>query len=80
MTFLKKLHFSQATVILIYISSQKLTKGVRTMQEQKRNAWNWGFSEGAENWNGRLAMIGFSAAVIIELVSGQGVLHFWGLM
>jgi hypothetical protein len=50
------------------------------MQEQKRNAWNWGFSEGAENWNGRLAMIGFSVAVIIELVSGQGVLHFWGLM
>ncbi|MBE9161839.1 MULTISPECIES: chlorophyll A-B binding protein [Microcoleaceae] len=50
------------------------------MQEQKRNAWNWGFSEGAENWNGRLAMIGFSAAVIIELVSGQGLLHFWGVI
>jgi len=77
---IRKLHFFQATVILIYISSQKLTKGVQTMQEPKRNAWNWGFSEGAENWNGRLAMIGFSAAVIIELVSGQGVLHFWGLI
>ncbi|NJK76097.1 MAG: chlorophyll A-B binding protein [Microcoleus sp. SU_5_6] len=50
------------------------------MQEPKRNAWNWGFSEGAENWNGRLAMIGFSTAIAIELVSGQGVLHFWGLM
>jgi hypothetical protein len=50
------------------------------MQEQNRNAWNWGFTAGAENWNGRLAMIGFVAAVVIELVSGKGVLHFWGLM
>ena len=77
---IKKLHFFQVSVIFIYISLRNLTKGVRIMQEPKRNAWNWGFSEGAENWNGRLAMIGFSAAVIIELVSGQGVLHFWGLM
>ena len=80
MTYIRKLHFFPATVILIYISSQKLTKGVHTMQEPKRNAWSWGFSEGAENWNGRLAMIGFSAAAIVELVSGQGVLHFWGLI
>jgi len=77
---IKKLHFFQVPVIIVDIRLQNLTKGVRIMQEPKRNAWNWGFSEGAENWNGRLAMIGFSAAVIIELVSGQGVLHFWGLM
>jgi hypothetical protein len=50
------------------------------MQDQNRNAWNWGFTAGAETWNGRLAMIGFAAALIIELVSGQGVLHFWGLL
>lgn len=77
---IRKLQFFQVSVIFIDISLQNLMKGVRIMQEPKRNAWNWGFSEGAENWNGRLAMIGFSAAVIIELVSGQGVLHFWGLM
>ncbi|MCT7949261.1 chlorophyll A-B binding protein [Ancylothrix sp. C2] len=50
------------------------------MENQNRNAWQFGFTAGAENWNGRLAMIGFAAALIIELVSGQGVLHFWGLM
>ncbi|MDF0554324.1 chlorophyll A-B binding protein [Kamptonema sp. UHCC 0994] len=50
------------------------------MQDEKRNIWAWGFTEGAENWNGRLAMLGFASALIIELVSGQGVLHFWGLM
>ncbi len=52
------------------------------MDEQNRNhnQWNWGFTLGAENWNGRFAMIGFGTAVVIELVSGKGLLHFWGLM
>lgn len=50
------------------------------MSEENRNAWKWGFTAGAENWNGRLAMIGFATALIVELVSGQGLLHFWGLL
>ena len=50
------------------------------MSEENRNVWNWDFTAGAENWNGRLAMIGFVAALAIELTSGQGVLHFWGLI
>ncbi len=50
------------------------------MSEDNRNVWNWGFTSGAENWNGRLAMIGFVAALAIELTSGQGVLHFWGIL
>ncbi|ACK70410.1 CAB/ELIP/HLIP superfamily [Gloeothece citriformis PCC 7424] len=40
----------------------------------------FGFTSFAEVWNGRLAMIGFAAALIIELVSGQGLLHFWNLI
>ena len=48
--------------------------------ESDRNAWKFGFTPQAELWNGRLAMIGFLAALIIELTSGQGVLHFWGLI
>lgn len=42
--------------------------------------FEFGSNPSAEVWNGRLAMIGFAAVLIIELVSGQGVLHFWGLM
>ncbi|HEY9861354.1 MAG TPA: chlorophyll a/b-binding protein [Candidatus Obscuribacterales bacterium] len=45
-----------------------------------RNAWRLGFTPQAEVWNGRLAMLGFLAAALIELTSGQGFLHFWGLM
>jgi hypothetical protein len=67
-------------VTLFNESSHFKKPGVRVMQENNRNAWNWGFTTGAENWNGRLAMVGFAAALIIELVSGQGLLHFWGLL
>lgn len=50
------------------------------MENENRNSWAWGFSNGAENWNGRLAMLGFVSALIVEVVSGQGVLHFWGIL
>jgi Chlorophyll A-B binding protein len=40
-----------------------------------RNAWVWGFTPQAETWNGRFAMLGFVAALLTEIFSGQGVLH-----
>ncbi len=40
----------------------------------------WGFTPAAESLNGRLAMLGFIFAVVIELLSGQGVLHFLKLI
>ena len=49
------------------------------MQAKKDEA-KFGFTGAAENLNGRMAMIGFVAAVITELVTGQGVVHFLGLM
>jgi hypothetical protein len=44
------------------------------------NGWVWGFSPQAELWNGRFAMIGFVSAILVELLTNRGVLHFWGLM
>ena len=44
---------------------------------QARRAW--GLTPTAETWNGRLAMIGI-IAILIELISGYGPLHFVGLM
>lgn len=46
----------------------------------ERNAWKIGFTPQAEIWNGRLAMIGFVAALLTEILASQGVLHFWDLM
>jgi ferrochelatase len=41
--------------------------------------WEWGMTTSAEVWNGRIAMLGF-IALIIELVTGQGLLHMIGLL
>lgn len=46
----------------------------------KRNGWRWGFTSESESWNGRLAMLGFASVLIIEAVSGQGILHFSNLL
>lgn len=35
---------------------------------------NWGFTDQAERWNGRLAMLGFVIALATELLTGQGVI------
>jgi len=39
----------------------------------------WGFHARAELLNGRLAMVGFAAALIVELITGQGILQQLGL-
>ncbi|MCM0592351.1 MAG: high light inducible protein [Gloeotrichia echinulata IR180] len=60
--------------------SDTTTKKVNAPVTEDRNAWAWGFTPEAEVWNGRLAQIGFLAAILIELSSGKGVLHFWGIL
>ena len=39
----------------------------------------WGFHERAEKLNGRLAMLGFVAAIATELITGEGLLRAIGL-
>jgi hypothetical protein len=39
----------------------------------------WGFHHRAELLNGRLAMLGFVIGVVLELVTGQGILQQIGL-
>ncbi len=55
------------------VSAEKVAEG-------DRNGWVWGFTPQAEIWNGRLAMIGFLAAVLIEVFANKGFLHFWGIL
>ncbi|MBW4688508.1 MAG: ferrochelatase [Komarekiella atlantica HA4396-MV6] len=47
------------------------------MYPQER--WEWGLTTSAEVWNGRIAMLGF-IALIIELITGQGLLHMIGIL
>lgn len=39
-----------------------------------------GFTRFAELWNGRLAMIGFLSAIVVEMMTGQGILGQLGIM
>ena len=39
-----------------------------------------GFTRFSELWNGRLAMIGFVAAIAVEYFTGQGILGQLGIM
>nr|WP_308726793.1 chlorophyll a/b-binding protein [Chroococcidiopsis cubana] len=47
------------------------------MYPQER--WQWGMTTSAEIWNGRIAMLGF-IALIIELITGKGLLHAVGIL
>ena len=47
------------------------------MYPQER--WQWGMTQSAEVWNGRLAMLGI-IALVAELLVGQGPLHAIGLL
>lgn len=40
----------------------------------------FGFTQFAETWNGRLAMLGFLIAAATEYFTGQGILSQIGLM
>ncbi|MDY6784684.1 MAG: ferrochelatase [Cyanobacteriota bacterium] len=51
----------------------------KKMKMYPQERWEWGLTSTAEVWNGRLAMLGF-LALMLELVSGHGPLHFVGLL
>lgn len=40
----------------------------------------FGFTQFAETWNGRLAMLGFVIGLATEVLTGQGILSQLGLM
>ncbi len=62
--------------------SRQLSEVIRppeTVKIYPPERWEWGMTTAAEVWNGRLAMIGF-IALLLELISGTGPLHFAGLL
>ncbi|MCP9883924.1 ferrochelatase [Synechococcus sp. ATX 2A4] len=50
-----------------------------TVKLYPQEKWVWGWNNSSEVWNGRLAMLGFSA-FLLELLSGKGPLHAIGLL
>ncbi|BEV36812.1 chlorophyll a/b-binding protein [Synechococcus sp. M16CYN] len=65
--------------------TSETTNTVRTTQSQTRSATTtevptFGWSAYAERVNGRFAMIGFVAILIIEVTSGETFLRWAGLL
>jgi len=54
----------------------QLKKNVKMYPPER---WEWGMTTAAEVWNGRLAMVGF-IALVIELITGRGLLHLVGIL
>ncbi|KAL8159621.1 hypothetical protein V2J09_001158 [Rumex salicifolius] len=42
--------------------------------------WEWGWTKSAETWNGRAAMLAVLLLLLLEVTTGKGFLHQWGIL
>lgn len=42
--------------------------------------WEWGWTKSAETWNGRAAMLAVLMLLLLEVTTGEGFLHQWGIL
>ncbi len=61
------------------IKFSDVVRPTRKTKMYPQERWEWGLTPAAEVWNGRLAMVGI-LALLLELATGHGPLHFIGLM
>ncbi len=57
----------------------QVTQMKKRVKMYPQERWEWGLTTSAEVWNGRIAMLGF-IALIIEIVTGRGLLHVIGIL
>ncbi len=68
-----------SVAILRNVFNQPQSKVIKTkIMENQDN--KFGFTQFAENWNGRLAMLGLAIGIATELMTGHGILSQLGLM
>lgn len=75
---------SLATLVVEALDSpschfSEVTRPKKKVKMYPQERWEWGLTPTAEVWNGRVAMVGL-IALLIELIVGQGPLHFAGLL
>ncbi|KAF8405657.1 hypothetical protein HHK36_007733 [Tetracentron sinense] len=42
--------------------------------------WEWGWTKSAETWNGRAAMLAVLVLLVLEVTTGEGLLHQWVIL
>ena len=66
-------------VRLIHLAQQQQRNNYKIIKFPKDSMDSkWGFTNFAEIWNGRLAMMGFIIGLGTELLTGQGILDQMG--
>lgn len=75
---------AMAELVTDALSSPRLELSQVTQMKKKvkmypQERWEWGMTTAAEIWNGRIAMLGF-IALVLELITGRGLLHFVGIL
>lgn len=58
----------------------QVTQMKKKVKMYPQERWQWGITTSAEIWNGRVAMLVGFTALLIELISGRGLLHFVGIL
>jgi protoporphyrin/coproporphyrin ferrochelatase len=78
--------FIQSLVDLILRAADEPALDIAQVTQMKKRIkmypqeqWEWGLTNAAEIWNGRLAMLGF-IGIIVELITGRGPLHLFGIL
>ncbi len=57
----------------------QVTQLKKKVKMYPQESGQWGMTSTAEVWNGRIAMLGF-IALVLELITGRGLLHFVGIL
>eukprot|EP00878_Enallax_costatus_P011241 GHUV01011738.1.p1 GENE.GHUV01011738.1~~GHUV01011738.1.p1 ORF type:complete len:144 (+),score=42.40 GHUV01011738.1:959-1390(+) len=72
--------FVFASFVLISIATYiPLVKGYTRKEPFANNLLGLNWTPKAENWNGRLAMMGFTGMILTEALTGVNTLQAWGL-
>ena len=67
-------------VRMIHLGQQQQRNNYKIIKFPKGSMGSkWGFTNFAEIWNGRLAMMGFIIGLGTELLTGQGILDQMGM-
>ena len=68
------------TQITEEVSTTKVENNSNSQNVEKFKNYNFGWSNYSEMTNGRFAMIGFAAIIIIELISNKSFLSWAGIL
>jgi hypothetical protein len=66
-------------VIIALASYAPIARGYTRKEPYANHNFGFNWTPKAENWNGRVAMLGFTGMILTEFITGVNTLQAWGL-